>query len=185
MFTVDPVDGRPLAHRDRGRVRPRRGRRRRPGRARHVRGRQGRSRRSSTAASAPRPSGSCAVPTAETCASRTAPRPRRTRVLTDDQVLALARLALRVEEHYGSPQDTEWAIEGGRDLLRAVAPDHDPRITRRHRHGRDRRGGRRRRRTAGERPGRGAGHRRRARARACATPARATCSSRARSSSRR
>ena len=35
------------------------------------------------------------------------------RVLSDDQVLALAELARRVEQHYGSPQDTEWAIEGG------------------------------------------------------------------------
>jgi pyruvate,water dikinase len=34
------------------------------------------------------------------------------RVLSDDQVLALAELARRVEQHYGSPQDTEWAIEG-------------------------------------------------------------------------
>ena len=34
------------------------------------------------------------------------------RVLDDDQILDLARLALRVEDHYGSPQDTEWAIEG-------------------------------------------------------------------------
>jgi pyruvate,water dikinase len=33
-------------------------------------------------------------------------------VLTDDQVLALARLAARVEEHYGEPQDMEWAIDG-------------------------------------------------------------------------
>ena len=33
-------------------------------------------------------------------------------VLRDDQVLDLARLAARVEEHYGAPQDTEWAIEG-------------------------------------------------------------------------
>jgi pyruvate, water dikinase len=34
------------------------------------------------------------------------------RVLSDDEAVALARLALRVEEHYGSPQDMEWAIEG-------------------------------------------------------------------------
>ncbi|HVH23479.1 MAG TPA: PEP/pyruvate-binding domain-containing protein, partial [Pseudonocardia sp.] len=30
--------------------------------------------------------------------------------LDDDQVLALARLGGRVDEHYGSPQDTEWAL---------------------------------------------------------------------------
>src|SRR5215213_2572631 len=32
--------------------------------------------------------------------------------LSDDQILALARLGARVEEHYGTPQDTEWAIDG-------------------------------------------------------------------------
>ena len=31
--------------------------------------------------------------------------------LTDDQVRALAALGDRVERHYGSPQDTEWAID--------------------------------------------------------------------------
>jgi pyruvate,water dikinase len=32
------------------------------------------------------------------------------RILSDDEVLELARLAIRVEEHYGEPQDMEWAI---------------------------------------------------------------------------
>ncbi|MGP3956447.1 PEP/pyruvate-binding domain-containing protein [Nonomuraea sp. 3N208] len=31
--------------------------------------------------------------------------------LTDAQVLALAQLGGRVEDHYGAPQDTEWAID--------------------------------------------------------------------------
>jgi pyruvate,water dikinase len=35
------------------------------------------------------------------------------RVLDDDQLLALTRLASRIERHYGAPQDTEWAIEAG------------------------------------------------------------------------
>jgi phosphohistidine swiveling domain-containing protein len=41
--------------------------------------------------------------------------------LSDDQILALAKLGDRVEEYYGSPQDTEWAIdeEGGIWLLQA------------------------------------------------------------------
>ena len=41
--------------------------------------------------------------------------------LSDGQVLALARLGERVEEHYGMPQDTEWAIDedGGIWLLQA------------------------------------------------------------------
>ncbi|MGW0806370.1 PEP/pyruvate-binding domain-containing protein [Nonomuraea sp. NPDC002799] len=32
--------------------------------------------------------------------------------LTDTQVRDLAELGARVEEHYGAPQDTEWAIDG-------------------------------------------------------------------------
>jgi pyruvate,water dikinase len=35
------------------------------------------------------------------------------RVLTDEQVLALVELATRAEQHYGEPQDMEWAIAGG------------------------------------------------------------------------
>ena len=37
----------------------------------------------------------------------------RRRVLTDDEVVDLARLGLRVEEHYGTPQDIEWAMAAG------------------------------------------------------------------------
>lgn len=37
----------------------------------------------------------------------------RRRVLTDAQVVGLARLALNVETHYGEPQDVEWAIADG------------------------------------------------------------------------
>jgi pyruvate, water dikinase len=37
----------------------------------------------------------------------------RSRVLSDDEILGLADLGLRIEEHYGKPQDIEWAIEGG------------------------------------------------------------------------
>jgi pyruvate,water dikinase len=32
-------------------------------------------------------------------------------VLTDEEVLALAKLGLAIEEHYGSPQDTEWSFD--------------------------------------------------------------------------
>ncbi len=32
-------------------------------------------------------------------------------VLTDEQVIAVAELGRRIEEHYGSPQDTEWAFD--------------------------------------------------------------------------
>ena len=50
------------------------------------------------------------------------------RVLTDDETIELARLALRVEEHYGSPQDMEWAIADGRTWLvqsRPITTLHD------------------------------------------------------------
>ena len=33
--------------------------------------------------------------------------------LTDDEIGELARIALRVEQHYGRPQDIEWAIADG------------------------------------------------------------------------
>ncbi|MBB4914733.1 PEP/pyruvate-binding domain-containing protein [Streptosporangium saharense] len=36
--------------------------------------------------------------------------------VTDDQLRALARLGGRVEEHYGSPQDTEWAVDADGEL---------------------------------------------------------------------
>ncbi|KFA92173.1 phosphoenolpyruvate synthase [Archangium violaceum] len=41
----------------------------------------------------------------------------RKRVLADEEVLTLARLGARVEAHYGSPQDIEWAQQGGRLYL--------------------------------------------------------------------
>ena len=46
-----------------------------------------------------------------------APEEGGARVLSDDEVLDLARLGMRVEEHYGAPQDTEWAIAGGRTYM--------------------------------------------------------------------
>jgi pyruvate,water dikinase len=46
-----------------------------------------------------------------------APEEGTRRFLDDAQVLELARLAMKVEEHYGSPQDIEWAMAGGRTFL--------------------------------------------------------------------
>ncbi|MCD9624354.1 phosphoenolpyruvate synthase [Rhabdothermincola salaria] len=37
---------------------------------------------------------------------------RRARVLTDDEILTLARWAVRIEEHYGAAMDIEWAKDG-------------------------------------------------------------------------
>jgi phosphohistidine swiveling domain-containing protein len=43
--------------------------------------------------------------------------------LSDGQIRALAELGGRVEEHYGAPQDTEWAIDGdGRVWLLQARP---------------------------------------------------------------
>lgn len=39
------------------------------------------------------------------------------RILSDTEVIELARLALRVEEHYGRPQDIEWAVAGGTTFI--------------------------------------------------------------------
>ncbi|MBL8774315.1 MAG: phosphoenolpyruvate synthase [Acidimicrobiales bacterium] len=41
---------------------------------------------------------------------------RTRRVLTDDQVVAIAALGRDVEAHYGSPQDTEWVITPSGEL---------------------------------------------------------------------
>ena len=34
------------------------------------------------------------------------------KVLSEEEIMEIAKLGLKIEEHYGSPQDTEWAIEG-------------------------------------------------------------------------
>ncbi|HXY28726.1 MAG TPA: phosphoenolpyruvate synthase, partial [Acidimicrobiales bacterium] len=39
------------------------------------------------------------------------------RVLSDEEVLEVARLGLATEAHYGSPQDIEWAMAGGHTYL--------------------------------------------------------------------
>jgi len=42
----------------------------------------------------------------------TEPGERDARVLDDDDILELARQAVRIEEHYGRPMDIEWARDG-------------------------------------------------------------------------
>ena len=44
------------------------------------------------------------------------------RVLDDAELAELTDLVVRVERHYGAPQDTEWAIEGGRLWLLQSRP---------------------------------------------------------------
>ncbi len=34
--------------------------------------------------------------------------------LTDNEIVQLTELALKIEDHYGKPQDTEWAVEKGK-----------------------------------------------------------------------
>ncbi|MGO4237605.1 PEP/pyruvate-binding domain-containing protein [Pseudarthrobacter sp. YAF2] len=43
--------------------------------------------------------------------TRQSPAATGTSCLTERQLTALARLGLRAEEHFGAPQDTEWAID--------------------------------------------------------------------------
>ena len=42
--------------------------------------------------------------------------------LTDEQIAELAEIGGRVEEHYGRPQDIEWAAEGGKFYLVQARP---------------------------------------------------------------
>lgn len=44
------------------------------------------------------------------------------RVLTDEEAVAVAALALRAQEHYGRPQDVEWAMDGERLWLVQARP---------------------------------------------------------------
>ncbi|WP_028927967.1 phosphoenolpyruvate synthase, partial [Pseudonocardia acaciae] len=50
------------------------------------------------------------------------PQRAAARVLTDAEVTDIARLALRVQEHYGAPQDIEWAMADGRLWLVQARP---------------------------------------------------------------
>ncbi len=44
------------------------------------------------------------------------------RVLSDEEAVALARLGLQVEAHYGEPQDIEWSLAGDRTYLVQTRP---------------------------------------------------------------
>ncbi|MFI1235532.1 rifamycin-inactivating phosphotransferase [Nocardia salmonicida] len=52
------------------------------------------------------------VPTGGTQVSEIALARRNEPVLSDDEVLRLARLGRRIEAHFGSPQDIEWCSDG-------------------------------------------------------------------------
>ena len=42
------------------------------------------------------------------------PREQEKQKLEDEKIMELANISVRVEEHYGKPQDIEWALEEGR-----------------------------------------------------------------------
>jgi pyruvate,water dikinase len=42
--------------------------------------------------------------------------------ITDEQIVELAKLALKIEEHYGKPQDTEWGINNGQVFMLQSRP---------------------------------------------------------------
>ena len=120
MFTIDPASAAHRPARHRGLLRPRRVRRLRQRLARPLRGPQG----------VPGDPGARRPP--QGAGDRVARRRRhatrelgeeeaRRPVLTDEEVRAIAELGRRIEDHYGSPQDTEWAIdaEGGIWMLQS------------------------------------------------------------------
>jgi pyruvate,water dikinase len=47
---------------------------------------------------------------------------RGTYCITDEQLLAIARLGLRIEEHFGVPQDIEWTYHDGRFVVLQTRP---------------------------------------------------------------
>lgn len=47
---------------------------------------------------------------------------KNAQVLTEDELMKLAKLGKIVEEHYGKPQDIEWAIQGGNIYLLQSRP---------------------------------------------------------------
>jgi pyruvate,water dikinase len=53
---------------------------------------------------------------------------RRTPCLTDDEARALAQVGRQVEEHYGVPQDIEWALLGDSPGCPALHADHEDRV---------------------------------------------------------
>ncbi len=50
------------------------------------------------------------------------PDERERGVLAPDEVVALARLGISIEQHYGAPQDTEWALEGSETYVVQTRP---------------------------------------------------------------
>jgi pyruvate,water dikinase len=53
---------------------------------------------------------------------RVPPREQRLQKITDEDIVSLARLAMKIEKHYGSPQDIEWARENRQSSILQSRP---------------------------------------------------------------
>lgn len=62
------------------------------------------------------------LPEGGTVQERLSGEARRARVLPDAQAILLAEIGRRIEDHYGQPQDIEWAIENGRIYILQSRP---------------------------------------------------------------
>ena len=115
--------GRP--HRHRGRLRPRRERRLRQRLAGPLRRRQGHARRRRAGGQAQGADDRAGRRRRHASRVRSRGEESARAVLGDEEVGRLAELAIRIERHYGAPQDTEWAFDAGRRGVDApVAPGH-------------------------------------------------------------
>ena len=120
MFSIDTETGFPARGRDQRRLGPGRNRgpgHRQPGQVPGLQAAPGASRssrRSSRRPSAPRSArwSTARAATRRTKMVDTTDAERRAFVLADAEILALARWAVSVEEHYGRPMDMEWAKDG-------------------------------------------------------------------------
>ncbi|MHA1594813.1 MAG: phosphoenolpyruvate synthase [Candidatus Baldrarchaeia archaeon] len=62
--------------------------------------------------------------TGETAHREVPPERRNAQVLTDEQIVELAKYGVKIEQHYGSPQDIEWAIDkSGRIFILQARPE--------------------------------------------------------------
>lgn len=52
--------------------------------------------------------------TGKTVEKKLSPEEEKQQVLNDKQILELARIGKKIEDHYGKPQDIEWAVEKGK-----------------------------------------------------------------------
>ena len=50
------------------------------------------------------------------------PAEQKKQKLTDDEIMELAKIGARIEDHYGKPQDTEWAISKGKIVFLQSRP---------------------------------------------------------------